>query len=159
VTRWNKLKHIIGSPRGLSVLFGSSLVFLLITYFVNGQPNYLTIFRNTALTYTIPHYALLVLVSLLFGTSIAIFQNNISTASWSQQGGFSVASAFSILVSGCAGCAAGVIPGLLALFGLSGSILSLPLLGTELLIASFLLYVGIIYYLLSPSQCQVNFDT
>jgi hypothetical protein len=158
MTRWNRLQQIIGSPRGLSVLFGSSLVFLLITYFVNGQPDYLTIFRTAALSYTLPHYILLLSVSVLFGITIAIFQNNIATSSWSQQGGFGVASTFSILVSGCAGCAAGIIPGLLAVFGVSGSILSLPLLGTELLIGSFLLYIGIIYYLLSPSQCEVNLD-
>lgn len=155
MTRWTKLQRITGSPRGLTVLTGSALLFLLLAYFLNGQPALLTIFKTATLTYTIPHYGTLLIVSILFGTTITIFQHNFSLSTAKQRSGMGVASFLGLLMSGCAGCVAGILPGLLAFLGISGSLVSLPLLGTEILIATVLIYVVLIYYLLSPSQCPM----
>lgn len=145
----------MGRPTGVLVLLASATLFLLLTYFLNGQPSLTAKYYTTATSYFYPHYTSLLILSLLFGTTIAIFQYNISTAGLVEQGSAGVAGGLGVLVSGCAGCAAGILPGVFAVLGLSGSVLSLPLLGTELLLASCAIYSGLIYYLLGPAQCAV----
>ena len=155
MTRWTKLQRIAWGTRGLTVLTGSTLLFLLLTYYLNGQPNLIDTYQTTAATFFIPHYTLVILLSISFGITITILQHNISQASLADQGSTGFLSVITALISGCAGCAAGILPGILAFLGISGSLLSLPFLGLELLAASVLIYVGIIYYLLSPSQCKL----
>jgi hypothetical protein len=145
----------VWTPRGLSVLAGSTLFFLLLTYYLNGQPNIIDAYNTTASSFFIPHYGLILTLSVLFGITITIFQHNLSTASLAEQGTTGAFTMITALISGCAGCAAGLLPGILAFLGIGGSLLSLPFLGLELLVASVAVYAGLIYYLLSPSQCSL----
>jgi len=145
----------VWGPRGLSVLTGSTLLFLLLTYYLNGQPNLINAYHTTASSFFYPHYGLVLILSALFGITITIIQHNVSTTSFKEQGSTGILSFLTALISGCAGCTVGLLPGILVFFGISGGLLSLPFLGLELLVASVLIYTGLIYYLLGPTQCKL----
>lgn len=155
MTRWKRLQRIAWNPRGLTVLTGSALIFLLLAYYFNGQPSIITAQQTTAASFFYPHYGLVLLLSILFGTTMTIFQYNYTRNTAAGQGTTGALSVVSVLVSGCAGCAAGLLPSILAFLGVGSTVLSLPFLGLEILVAAVLLYLGIIYYLLSPSQCSI----
>lgn len=161
MSRLNTLRTYLNTPQSRGGLFFLSLTFFLATWVLNDTPNIITELTTFNPYYVIPHYALLVLLSILFGITILIlykrYQLNITDNTTNSTAG--IASFLAVLGGGCAGCFAGVFPALMSFFGIGFSLLNLPLLGTELLLASCAIYVGTIYYLLKPIQCELQPET
>jgi O-antigen ligase len=161
MSRVDTLRTYLNTPQSLGGLFFLSTTFLITTWLLNDTPDVITELTTFNPYYVIPHYALLILLSLLFALTILIlykrYKLNITNNTTNSTAG--IASFLAVLGGGCAGCFAGVFPALMSFFGIGFSLLNLPLLGTELLLASCAIYLGTIYYLLKPIQCELKPET
>ena len=158
MSRLATLKAIIATPKGVSTTAGVAILFLLLAHILNGNPDIITHFSTLSMSYLIPHYTFLTLLSVLLGlvVTVMIYRIRVQGFNAEESATTSFVGILSLLGTGCAGCVAGVIPGVLATLGVSINFLALPLLGLEFILLSCILLSGVLHWMLSPVACSIQ---
>jgi len=161
MSRLETLQHIVGTKRGIITSSVSTLLFLLIMHFINGAPPLHYYTNNYESIYVIIQRLFTLITAILIGiiTTITIYRVQHKTVNKEQGFITTVGSTLSIIGAGCAGCVAGVVPGLLATLGIGINFLALPLLGSEFLIVSTIVLSLTLYWMLKPVVCPLDLSS
>lgn len=158
MSRITTLKGVVLTRRGILTASLTSLLFLIFTYYINGAPESVFYLSNYASPYVVLQRSLTVLLAILVGITTTIMIHRVRVAGLTKEEGAttSLAGVISIIGTGCAGCVAGVMPGLLATLGIGINFLAMPLLGAEFLIIGILILSISLYWMLTPMTCPLK---
>lgn len=139
------------------------IIFSLLYLFVNSVLNgffviFPTLFDSNLLI-IVPFLVLNLIVALLFGVVLNLMVYRFREAErFRKKAGLAPVGIFAGLLGGmCPGCFAGLFPSVLALFGISVTLGSLPLFGAEFLIVAIVLMLLSVYFLAETQvSCEIK---
>ncbi len=157
--RLKRLKEANLTRRGVLVFLVTFFSYLSLTLYLNSS------FADVLflLSFSPIHTGFMIFLNVVVATflgliiNLIIFRYKEGKSLRSQAGLPSVGVVFGLIGGVCHVCFAGVLPVLLAFFGVSFSLVNLPLLGMELLILAVLLLGSSLFYLTKSNySCEVK---
>ena len=153
MSRKNRLIEIIKTnPWKITLI---AFIYLVLIFILNKYYIVLPTLFTLNLWIIIPHLIFIFLTGFLSGVIVVILINEFKQHKVHTKATGSIGAVFGIAAAGCPACAAGLIPAILGIFGVTFSIALLPLAGLELQIVAILILAFSLYHLLEPKVCKL----
>mgnify|MGYP005840538995 CR=1 FL=1 len=156
--RFEHVKQVIKGRYFFFFILFSSL-YLIFTAVINKFYAYVPTLQYMDKFVLIPMIILNVIIAVLFGITLNLIVFRYKEAQkFRKEAGLAPLGVFAGLLGGlCPGCFAGLFPSIVAIFGVSISLSSLPLFGAEFLIIAIIIMLVAIYFLTNTQvACKVK---
>ena len=159
-TRWNVIRTVLSSRVYLALFFVFLAVYFSLNFWINQFYEILPFFLSYRLSFVLPYILLTGLIGIGIALNLTIIAYKIKQMlGLKKEVGMTAFGAIGGMLGGaCPGCFIGLLPSLAGVFGLTVTLSSLPFLGFEIQIPTFLLVAGGLYIISNPLTCIVKLD-
>ena len=157
-TRFGVIKSVL-SNKPYFILFSLFLIgYFSLNLFINQFYEILPFFLSYNLVFVIPYFLLTTLIGIgvALNLTIVIYKLRQILGMKKEMGMTAFGAVGGMLGGACPGCFVGLLPALAGVFGLTVTLSSLPFLGFEIQIPTFLLVAATLFFVAKPLTCNVE---
>ena len=157
-SRWDVIKTVLSSKPYLVLFTVFLAAYFAINIVVNQFYEIVPFFLTYRLSFVIPYITLTILIGLGIALNLTIISYKLKQVmGFQKEVGMTAFGAIGGMLGGaCPGCFVGLLPSLAGVFGITATLSSLPFLGFELQIPTFLVVSGTLYFVANPLTCATK---
>jgi len=157
-TRFGVIKSVLSRKPYLILFFIFLLGYISLNLFINQFYAILPFFLSYNLKFVIPYFLLTALIGIGVALNLTIIVYKLRQIfGLNKEMGMTAFGAVGGMLGGaCPGCFVGLLPTLAGVFGITVTLSSLPFLGFEIQIPTFLLVATTLFFVAKPLTCNIE---